>query len=206
MTSVRGDLFMGQDGRRRTPGGRRPAEAEPWPGAVYFALKPGAAAVDQAAAIGGRLRLVHRLSAQVSVDVLHVTLCSLGLLPDLPAERIDAAREIAGRLAAHSFEIRFDRVRSHPVGRSKLPLVAFAGDRAPRAELFRRRLVSDLRMKGLVSRKDRPDAHMTLLYDRCVVAEEAIDPISWTVRDFVLVHSLHGRGQHVELGRWPLRA
>jgi 2'-5' RNA ligase len=50
------------------------------------------------------------------------------------------------------------------------------------------------------------EPHMTLLWDEVAVAERAIEPVRWTVSDFVLIHSLHGRSQHVELGRWPLRA
>jgi hypothetical protein len=35
------------------------------------------------------------------------------------------------------------------------------------------------------------------------VEEYPIEPICWTVNEFVLIHSMHG---HVRLARWPLRA
>jgi 2'-5' RNA ligase len=54
-----------------------------------------------------------------------------------------------------------------------------------------------------VERKFTP--HVTLLYDDRMVPEQAVEPISWRVREFVLTHSLLGKTQHVELGRWPLR-
>jgi 2'-5' RNA ligase len=44
--------------------------------------------------------------------------------------------------------------------------------------------------------------HVTLLYDRRNVEEQPIEPISWTVREFVLIHSMQG---HTHLARWPLR-
>jgi 2'-5' RNA ligase len=49
--------------------------------------------------------------------------------------------------------------------------------------------------------------HLTLLYGDRMVTERSIEPIRWTVRDFVLVQSLRGRGQakHNLLARWPLR-
>ncbi|MGN6115027.1 MAG: RNA 2',3'-cyclic phosphodiesterase, partial [Nitrobacter sp.] len=47
--------------------------------------------------------------------------------------------------------------------------------------------------------------HMTLLYDRRMVAEQAIEPVYLTVRDFALVHSLVPQSRHIELARWPLR-
>ena len=46
---------------------------------------------------------------------------------------------------------------------------------------------------------------MTLLYDTRRVDEQPIETIRWTAREFVLVHSLLGRGVYKSLGRWPLR-
>jgi len=47
---------------------------------------------------------------------------------------------------------------------------------------------------------------VTLLYDRKSVLESGIDePITWTVREFFLVHSLYGLSEHVHCARWPLR-
>jgi 2'-5' RNA ligase len=49
---------------------------------------------------------------------------------------------------------------------------------------------------------------MTLLYDRRMVAERAVEPVHLTVRDFALVHSLRRERQrrHIELARWSLRS
>ena len=44
--------------------------------------------------------------------------------------------------------------------------------------------------------------HVTLLYAERSVEEHPIEPIRWTVNEFVLIHSMHG---HVHLARWPLR-
>ncbi len=48
--------------------------------------------------------------------------------------------------------------------------------------------------------------HMTLLYGDRTVDDEAVRPISWAVREFVLVHSLLGRSRYNILARFPLRA
>ena len=45
--------------------------------------------------------------------------------------------------------------------------------------------------------------HVTLLYDAHGVEEYPIEPISWTVKEFVLIRSLKG---HVHLARWSLEA
>ncbi len=52
--------------------------------------------------------------------------------------------------------------------------------------------------------KPQYEPHVTLLYDDRRVAEQAVDTVGWTVREFVLVHSLHGQGRYVFLGRWKL--
>jgi len=46
--------------------------------------------------------------------------------------------------------------------------------------------------------------HVTLLYDRRNVVDQPVEPISWRVRDFVLVQSLLGLTQHIPLKRWRL--
>ena len=47
--------------------------------------------------------------------------------------------------------------------------------------------------------------HMTLLYDRAsTVPEETVEPLRWTAREFVLIHSRVGLTDHKALARWPL--
>jgi 2'-5' RNA ligase len=47
---------------------------------------------------------------------------------------------------------------------------------------------------------------MTMLHDRRIVAEHAIEPIRWTATEFVLVLSHVGWTHHEWLRRWPLDA
>ena len=47
--------------------------------------------------------------------------------------------------------------------------------------------------------------HVTLAYKGLPISEMLLDePVRWTVREFVLVRSLYGRGRHDHLGRWKL--
>ena len=46
--------------------------------------------------------------------------------------------------------------------------------------------------------------HVTLFYDQHRIDEYAVEPVSWTIRDLVLVHSRLGETQHIPLGRFPL--
>ena len=174
-------------------------------GTVYFAFKPELAVANQAVSLGNHLSARHGLSGAVSPEVLHVTLCPLGFFPMLSDERIETACRIAGALVEKPFELCFDRVRSYPNGQENMPFVAYGGTAHYRLELFRRALSADLRRAGFPIKKYLPDPHMTLFYERIRVAEEPIEPIHWTVRDFTLIHSIHGQTRHVMLGQWPLR-
>jgi 2'-5' RNA ligase len=202
--SALSDLLLNQAGGRPLNG--KLDDELRRPGTVYFAFKPDPIAADQAAEIGSLLCARHGLTGNVSQEVLHVTICPIGHFPDLPEERVEIACKVAGALIAKPFEIMLDRIRTYPNGREKLPLVAFAGKGVPAAKLFRHALAADLRRAGIMIAKNLPDPHMTLFYDRRVVIEEPIAPISWTVREFVLVHSIQGEGRHKLLGQWPLKS
>ena len=47
--------------------------------------------------------------------------------------------------------------------------------------------------------------HLSLIWSPDFLAERIVHPFDWTVREFVLVHSVYGQGHHEVLGRWPLR-
>lgn len=198
------DLFVNQEGDGPKKG--LPRGVRDYPGTVYFAFKPEPDVTGRAVSIGSRLRAKHGLMGRVSPAVLHMTICPIGSRPELSDEYIDAACKVAGSLVAEPFEMILDRVRTYPNGQERLPLVAFADNDVARAALFRHALIADLRRGGVIVRRKLSKLHMTLLYDRCIVAEEIIDPIRWIVRNFVLVHSIRGEGRHVLLGQWPLRS
>jgi 2'-5' RNA ligase len=68
---------------------------------------------------------------------------------------------------------------------------------------FREELGEALRGQGLRVRRGFTP-HMTMTYDRHVVAEHVIEPIRWRAREFVLIRSHVGKGIYDVLGRWPL--
>jgi 2'-5' RNA ligase len=47
--------------------------------------------------------------------------------------------------------------------------------------------------------------HITLLYDDHIVPEHPVEPVSWTVPEFVLIHSLLGKTCYIPVARFPLR-
>jgi 2'-5' RNA ligase len=83
------------------------------------------------------------------------------------------------------------------------PLVLANSDRLPALENLWTMLREAMAAAGLPA-KGRFFPHVTLLYDgRCIPATE-IDPVGWTVHDFVLIRSVHGESRHEYLARWPL--
>lgn len=71
-------------------------------------------------------------------------------------------------------------------------------------------LVTALREAGFggsaVGETARYKPHVTLAYGLPWIAASDAEPVSWNVREFVLMHSLLGRSTHVALARWPLIA
>jgi RNA 2',3'-cyclic 3'-phosphodiesterase len=68
---------------------------------------------------------------------------------------------------------------------------------------FRRMFGAAMTRRGLRRRANTNFMpHVTLLYDTRGVEEHPIEPISWTVNEIVLIHSVNG---HTHLACWPLR-
>ena len=46
--------------------------------------------------------------------------------------------------------------------------------------------------------------HLTVTRDKAAMPETFVEPLSWKVDEFVLIHSVHGEGLYSVAGRWPL--
>ena len=99
-----------------------------------------------------------------------------------------------------SFRVAFDRAMSFRNG----ALVLSGDDSVIGLEVLQQRLSDVLDGRPRPARSFTP--HLTLLRDSQRVAAHPIEPISWTVREVVLVHSLLGRTTHRHLARLPLAA
>lgn len=137
---------------------------------------------------------------EVATDRLHITLYPIwGGDEPPPPWLVEAAREAAGLIAAAPFEIVFDRVASFT------PIVLLPRESQPLTALHGA-LGAALAKVGLpIRRTSRFAPHISLLYGQRRIEERAVDPVTWTVRAFTLVHSLVGQTRHVRLGQWTLR-
>lgn len=117
-----------------------------------------------------------------------------------------AVERAAATVRIAPFEISYSRLGSFPgvpkKGRSlEHPLVLLA-DEGPVMEL-QAALASGLRrFKYRVPESFRP--HLTLSYNRQFVPARAIEPITFVVKEFVLVHSRLWLTEYRVLRRWPL--
>ena len=171
---------------------------------IFLACLPDAALAARIHAMAGKLRAEKGFEANLILpEHLHVTLFHLGDWTALPEEIVKLARAAAGEVKAAPFEVAFARAESFRNRTGVYPFV-LTGDIAPWRP-FHGALGAALQKAGLggATRGEfRP--HMTLTYDELRVKPVAIPPITWTVRDFALVHSQLGKTAHAHLGRWAL--
>lgn len=184
--------------------------AQPASDRLFFAVHPDAQAAQRIVELARSLRARHGLRGNtLPAERLHVTLHHLGDHAGLPEPLIAAASEAAARIAVPPFDACFDCVASFPGGARKRPCVLRGGKEDSNPGLFalQAELGERLRAAGLgryIERRFTP--HVTLLYDESRLAPEPVPPIGWRVREFALVHSLIGRGEHRIVARWSLPA
>jgi 2'-5' RNA ligase len=181
-----------------------------WPtdqhrGGVFFAILVDAAAARQMTGLARDLSGEHGLTGRpLAAERLHISLYELGGRRGMTEKKIDAARGAAVTIAAPPFSVAFNCVRS--LSEADRPAIALYGGDGDALTEFRRILGEALVTAGL--RRAAQSSflpHVTLLYDERGVDFQAVEPIVWTVNDFVLIHSLRGQSRYIELGRWPLR-
>ncbi|MDR5854361.1 RNA 2',3'-cyclic phosphodiesterase [Caballeronia sp. LZ062] len=174
---------------------------------LFFAVYPDAAAAARIGEHALRLRTEHPLKARpIPADRLHITLHYLGAFAGVPADTPAAALAAASSVHMPSFDVTLDRVETFATRRPKRPLV-IAGEPDDAFSAFVDRLDKALQSAGIfVKSHPRFIPHVTLLYDEHRVSRHAVEPITWTVREFALVRSLLGRSEHQVIERWPLGA
>jgi len=178
--------------------------AAPRADGLFFALLPDIAAAAQLERTAQQLGIRHRLNgAPLASERFHISLLGFGSHAGVPPELVAAASKIAAEVAGRPFEVTFDRAVSF-LGRPR-PLVLCGEAGVADLIAFRRMLGDAIQTRGLGRVKPQYTPHITLLYDQRGIEEHAIEPVSWTVREFVLVHSVRGQSRYVPLGCWPLR-
>jgi 2'-5' RNA ligase len=171
----------------------------------FFAIVPQSPVAMEIDRLARDLRRSHRLRGTViGPDRYHISLCGVAAPGPAPAQTHDALRRIGDRILAAPFDVGFDHAVSFGQAARKRPLVLARSDAMPGLERLQARLRQAMTSCGMpIARQFNP--HLTLLYDEKLVAASDVPLLRWTVRDFVLIRSVHGESRHEHLGRWPLR-
>lgn len=136
------------------------------------------------------------------VDRLHVTIGILDDLPGVPRDLVPALQAVGDGIGADPFPCLFDRVVG---GRGIVTLRTGRRNRSL-VDLFGQ-IEDGMRRAGVGMREDYSfSPHVTLSYRKGGEPfSAAIQGHGWVVEDVALIHSLVGRTEHRELGRWPLK-
>ncbi|HMG79161.1 MAG TPA: 2'-5' RNA ligase family protein [Xanthobacteraceae bacterium] len=168
---------------------------------LFFSIFPDQVAVVRIANAAEHFRRAYGLKgAPLLTDRFHVTVQGLGNYDGLPRSVVAKAIEAGAAVTSMPFVVAFDRVVSFAGSDA---LVLRGGDGVDGIVMFHHALGVAMGKSGL-SAGSQLTPHITLLYERRRIEEQFIEPIRWTVRDFVLVHSLRGRTMHIPLERWRL--
>jgi 2'-5' RNA ligase len=168
---------------------------------LFFSIFPDQVAAVRIANTAEHFRRAYGLKGvPLWTDRFHVTVQGLGSYDGLPRSVVAKAIEAGAAVTSRPFEVAFDRVTSFAGSDA---LVLRGGDGVYGIVMFHHDLGVAMRKSGL-SAGSQITPHITLLYERRRVEEQFIEPIRWTVRDFVLVHSWRGRTMHIPLERWRL--
>lgn len=172
---------------------------------LFFAVIPDADAVECIVRLTQTLRSEHALHGKPThADRLHVTLHHLGDFAGLPQDVIAAAGAAAAGVVIPAFDVMFDSASSFAGRARQRPFVLRGTAGVADLKQFQRALSGQMKVAGLPARREDFTPHITLLYDDRIVLAQPVEPVSWGVREFVLVHSLLGKSEHRILGRWPL--
>ncbi|KVD98959.1 2'-5' RNA ligase family protein [Burkholderia anthina] len=169
----------------------------------FFAVMPDPATAVRIAGMANSLRL--EKDSPVGPERLHITLGSLGDFAYVPDATLARARAVADRMDGPSFSVKFDRIISFNGRPGHQPLVLMGRVGLEHLIDFRRQLRRALKQEaGLSILPAGFTPHVTLLYGAPRPDEYRIEPITWTVFDFVLIDSWLGKSHYDVLGRWPL--
>ena len=131
----------------------------------------------------------------------HATLAHIGDYAGFPPGLIYKACKAAANTDSGRFEVMFDEAVSW-----QRNLVLRPSDGLPALMSLRETLWLELAKLGIKAQATpQRSPHITLFQDAAPAEPTGIEPVRWTARDFVLMHSFLGKTRHIPLGRWPLR-
>lgn len=180
------------------------------PERLYFGVLPDRETADRVAQFRERFIAAHRLrGSRIRPERLHVSLRALGDHKRLRSPLVYAAKRAGSAVAMGPFELTFRCIQSFESGRwsngrPRWPLVLI-GESDALHDLYRRLGVAIAKNGLKLKAGDGFTPHMTLLYGSKPVALQAIEPICFTVEEFMLIHSELWLTRYNMIHRWRLQ-
>lgn len=166
--------------------------------AVFFGLYPDSRASDRASRLA-------RTSGLTPAGRMHVTLVGLPHGDAPPAEAWLAKVVSAGGRVRHPpFLIELTILGSFGrPGGDEQAVVLRGEDGVIGIHQLCEAILRQLKAEGL---RGRPSGtpHLTVAHSRRFLPDQPVDPVRWTARELLLIHSFQGEGRHEILARWPL--
>lgn len=172
----------------------------------FFALRPDVEATTRIRRlIRALVRCRPGLDRPIAASRLHVSLNPL-VIDEAPMEELAArAAQAMARVRRTPFLVAFDRIAVFGRGRGPRVVVLRSDEGAVGVDLLRSQIHAALADAGLGPRHERPfEPHLTLARGACEAPDAFIDPVRWTVREFVLIHSHVGATRYDIAARFPL--
>jgi 2'-5' RNA ligase len=171
---------------------------------IFLAALPDSETGARIHALAEKLKVEHGFTSNLILpEHLHVTLFHLGDWAALPEEIVNLASGAASQVNVPAFDVTFQRAESFRNSTGVYPFV-LTGDKSQWLTLYEalRAALTHAGLGGATRGDFQP--HTTLTYDPIRVKPQRIEPVTWTVQDFVLIHSVLGKTTHNHLGHWTL--
>jgi RNA 2',3'-cyclic 3'-phosphodiesterase len=173
---------------------------------VFFAVMPDPDTAARVAHIVGGLRsALHIEAPMLLAGRLHISLHHVSDFARMPEGAVADACAAAATIDMPPFDVSFDRVVSFEGRPGNFPLVLKGSAEPGELTALQQTLGRALAKKGLRVPRRRFTPHLTLLYEQRRFGPRAIEPVTWTVHEFVLIDSWVGKTHYDIKGRWPLK-
>lgn len=183
---------------------RRPKNPE----RIFLGIMPDATAALQAEETLKKICDVNAIRGnRLRRQRFHVSLQHIGDYKRLKSRILYAAGLAGAAVSMAQFDVIFDRAESFAApprrDRPRQYPTVLRGGSEPLFELHR--LLAAAMRKLNLKPSDSFVPHMTMVYADKAIVSQPIEPLRWTVREFVLIHSERGLTKYNILDRWPLR-
>ena len=171
---------------------------------IFLAAVPDVDAIPQIRNVTQQLVAQHGLTGKpIAEGRMHITLLELSEYVDLPDSLLDAISRAAATVSQPAFDVVFDQTERYAYSSACVLTVSAPSDGF---SALKHSLFVALKAEG-VMRKKASVPHITLLYDRKPVPRQSVEPVTWKVREFVLLHRRLDQkgGAYDVLARWALQ-